>query len=61
MTAKEAQDAGQQDSDANVNRVKVENILIEMQIDFAVKLMGKPKGNPEVAKMVASAPVGDVG
>ena len=32
-----------------------------MQIALAVKLMEKPKGNPEVEKEAASAPVGYVG
>ena len=59
VTAKETQDAGKQDSDANVNRVKVgkdSNSKI-----LAVKFMGKPKRNPEVEKKEASASVGDVG
>ena len=41
--------------------LKRENILIEIQIALAVKLMEKPKRNPEVEKEAASAPVGDVG
>ena len=56
MTAEETQD-----SNANVNRFRREKILIEMQIALTVKLMGKPKRNPDVEKKVASAPVGDVG
>ena len=40
MTAKEIQDVGKRDSDANVNRVNMKNkILIGMQIALAVKLM----------------------
>ena len=31
-----------------------------MQIALAIKLMRKPKRNPELEKKVASAPVGDV-
>lgn len=57
MTAKEIQDAGKQDSDANVNRVKAEKVLIEMQITLAVRLIEKLKRNPEVEKGVASAPL----
>ena len=61
MTAKEIQDAGKQDSDANVNRVKAEKVLIEMQIALAIRLMEKLKKNPEEEKQVASAPLGDLG
>ena len=61
MTAKEIQDAGKQDSDANVNRVKAEKVLIEMQIALAIRLMEKLKKNPEEEKQVASAPLEDVG
>ena len=61
MTAKEIQDAGKQDSDANVNRVKAEKVLIEMQIALAIRLMEKLNKNPEEEKQVASAPLEDVG
>ena len=61
MTAKEIQDAGKQDSDANVNRVKAEKVLIEMQIALAIRLMEKLKKNPEEEKQVARAPLEDVG
>ena len=60
MTAKEIQDVSKQDSYANVNRVNVIKYLIEMQIVLAVRLMEKPKRNPEVKKKVTVA-VGEVG
>ena len=57
MSAKEIQDVGKQDSDANVKRVKVGK---DCNRNANLKLMEKPKRNPEVEKKEASAPVGNV-
>lgn len=57
---KETQDAGKQDSDANVNRVKEGKYCHRNANSNAVKLMEKPKRNPEVEKKAASVPLGDV-
>jgi len=58
ISAKEIQDVGKQDSDANVNRAKVGKDSNRNANRF--KLIEKPKRNPEVEKKVASASVGDV-
>ena len=60
MTAKETRDAGKQDNDANVNRAKAGKYSNRNADALAVKLMEKPKRNPEVEKKTVSGPGGEM-
>ena len=61
MSAKETQDGVQQDSDANVDRVKVGKDSNRNANHSRRKVDGKAREEPRVGKKVASAPVADVG
>ena len=61
MSAKETQDGVQQDSAANVDRVKVGKDSNRNANHSRRKVDGKAQEEPRVGKKVASAPVADVG